>query len=571
MAGLSHMNESVDLADEIIAAWNAPKDGHPRTYALMGPNGAGKSRQLITIRDSLAKRGVPAFLLPPQRQMAQIAATSGYHRGALVLRGSTVEENWNEIIKWIFSPQQQHLQQSGSGVAFSLILGALFDHIASTTRTVNATQMRALWEWHEHQTRSEPPRLSPSEPLRSLERKLGEILDYEVKISVPAPTSPSSAAEISFRRSDGTPFLVSGLSSGEQQILLISTFLLGSTADRFVFLVDEPELYLNEALASRIWERFEAAFPNAVFLYATHSPTFATRPTIAETYVIGMDGAVEKIDKTVPVPSVVLREIVGTRVQLLRSDACPIFCEDELSKMILKDLFVGQNVLPISLNGWESVVAAVKREGAWERNLRSANPAFCGVIDRDTWSNDEIEGLKAANVFCLPRYDAESLLLDPAIALWSLSTSTGRSIHRDDWTSILVTAATRCRSQTLRDLGKHVQHRQDHILEFDETDHGIRNVRVQPSAALKKTFEDRAEALYAAIAHQDADAILTLFKGKALYKATVSQVLDIYKVRIGTAIQRYREMRTSDDFRSIMRGIPWVSAFRSALEKHLCT
>jgi AAA domain, putative AbiEii toxin, Type IV TA system len=533
----------------------------------MGPNGAGKSRQLITIRESLIKQSVPCFLLPPQRQLTQINITDRYPGAAV--RGNTVEETWSNIVKWIFSPPQQQLQQRGTELLVPPILGALFQHAVALRELEINAQISSLWAWHEDQTRPEPLRLPSSSQLQLIETKLGEILDYEVRIEVPTPPNRSRGIDISFRRKGGSPFHVEQLSSGEQQILLISIFLLGSAIDRFVFLVDEPELYLNEALASRIWEKFEGAFPNAVFLYATHSPAFATRSTITETFVIGMDGAVEKIDKTAPVPSTVLREIVGTRVQLLRSDACPIFCEDELPGMILEDLLSGQNVLPIPVNGCESAVAAVKREGAWERNLRSASPAFCGVIDRDVWSLEETEGFRKANVFCFPRYDAEAVLLDPATACWSLSTSTGHSISRDEWTSIVIATAEDGYPLMLKQLMKHMQRRQDHIIEYDQSGSGITNVRVLPSETLQKAFEDRARVLYSAVAEKDIDGILTMFQGKWLYTQIAAEVGRRYKVRVGPAIQRYRELRTSDAFRHTLRTIPWLVEFHSIIETHL--
>ncbi len=191
------------------------------------------------------------------------------------------------------------------------------------------TSVTNLLEFHDG-TISEKPQRKPK-LVEAVQDTLKEVIGYDAQI-----TRGDRETKITFRRGD-QQFDSAQLSDGEKHLLLASVFLVAEYPGRFIFLVDEPELYLNEARAIDVWESLEAKFPRAVFLYATHNIVFATRPTVDATYLMGLDGNIEQVDRDRPIPSAIIRDIVGTRIQLLRSSATPIFCEDELSKLVLED------------------------------------------------------------------------------------------------------------------------------------------------------------------------------------------------------------------------------------------
>jgi hypothetical protein len=429
-------------------------------------------------------------------------------------------------------------------------------------------QGEELLKFEEGLRPDKPPPLPPN-PLTDLEEKISMIIGRRARVS---GYSDKNVLVLEFAVGNDAYIAPLLLSDGEKQLLLISLFLLGQIEARFAFLVDEPELYLNEALAIRTWEAVEKCFPKAVFLYATHSPAFATRSTVEETYVIGMDRRVERLDRRVPVPASVLREIVSTRVQLLRTDARPLFCEDVLAELILSDLFPPNQVLPVRLSNWETVVSATRRVRGWEM-VTAGGPPCCGVIDRDARDDEEVEKLRQIGVVCFPLYEAESLLLDPKVAIWSLSMS-GLKVAEADYVDLLVRCAEERRDITLKKIAQHISwsHRDEELIRFEPGPAGLISVSLAPLGdEPKNIFSDRAAKLYAAVASRDIQAILKLFKGKCMYRTLQRLLRDERKFALHDAKQRYMDIRSFKGFEQIVGGVEWLTALKVRIEGRLAS
>lgn len=556
------MDTSVSIMDELLRAYN---DGTPRIFALMGPNGSGKSRQLVAIKNALEKTNIPCMFVPPDRNSPR-SVSHEPHTGQRP-SGSTFEELWASTVNvHLVAP----MAGSRMTAPFQYAITNLIKHAILIEREAAANHSAELVAWSQHRTGPPPPPLSQG-PVKAIESKLQQILNYRVEIAAKNHGARYEGIDISFHRGD-LKFGLEGLSSGESQLLLISAFLLSRNADRFVFIIDEPELHFNEALAVSTWESFEACFPKSVFLYATHSPSFATRPSVDRPLIIGMNQKIEAVERQSPINPTIMSAIVGARIQVLRDAKHPIFCEDELHKAVISDLFESANFVPIMLHNCDSVLSAVKGEGAW-KTLRSGGPKCCGVRDRDTLTTDEAVSLERRGVFCFPRYDMEALLLDPAIALWSLAQA-GYTIPLRDYTSMLVQCAQERRKESLDLIAKRLLSGGKRRVNFDLKDDGTVNetsVNIEFFGEnIRDLFLARAQKAEAAIESGDIDAILTVFRGKTLYASMANLMRSkATKIPFLDPLNRYNHIRAFEGFAEQLSKVEWLTSFRIKIEAYL--
>jgi ABC-type Mn2+/Zn2+ transport system ATPase subunit len=81
-------------------------------------------------------------------------------------------------------------------------------------------------------------------------------------------------------KQNGQTYDVGQLSDGEKQVFLLLADALFVSSDGAMFLVDEPELQLHPRLADTLWTSVERRRPTSKFVYATHSLSFAMRPSV---------------------------------------------------------------------------------------------------------------------------------------------------------------------------------------------------------------------------------------------------------------------------------------------------
>jgi ABC-type multidrug transport system ATPase subunit len=97
----------------------------------------------------------------------------------------------------------------------------------------------------------------------------------------------TSNEQLFVRKDGGTPYSVSSMSEGEKQAFTLLADIAVLTNKRSVFFVDEPELNLHPTLAEKLWTSIEEAYPEDIFVYATHSLSFALRSGVDYIYAIG--------------------------------------------------------------------------------------------------------------------------------------------------------------------------------------------------------------------------------------------------------------------------------------------
>ncbi|MBX9778481.1 MAG: hypothetical protein K2Y71_29255 [Xanthobacteraceae bacterium] len=557
VSAFGHPDNPRILSDAILEVYNLQSAN--RVWALMGPSGAGKSNLLLEAAKIIQAQKVPCFHLPSDRRLNSLVPFGGFSAPAF----KDLDDLWSQIVSAL-SASHPDGSRAIPKTDLSAVLGFLFLQLVVADRSEESRYISELYA-HEKGRVEVKPTKKPS-LVKAAEAKLQTILDC--RITIRDQVGPDSAPDVRVTRGEQT-FDVTALSDGEKQMMLLGLFLMGPpSAQRCVFLVDEPELYLNEAGAVQFWERLEQAFPSAMFVYATHSLVFATRPGVTNALLVAQGRKIEAIN-VLDSPDA-MRQVVGARIQLLRSEKSPVFCEDGLAKLIIGDLFRGrQDIELIALGSWKTVAAAAKGEAGWAY-FRSAGPRFCGIIDRDTRDQNEIAELEARGLFCFPLFETESFLLVPEIATWMLTVAAGTSVSSDEYLDCLVECARSQVGPTLDRVRSHLCHQAMPRLDFAASSKKVDQIAVTAPTSLKKDFEKRAAGLYAALDARDAGAILRLFKGKRLYQALRGRTRTQFNVALPEKPQQqYNQVREHPAFSAIVAGLPWLRDFTERVSRHL--
>jgi energy-coupling factor transporter ATP-binding protein EcfA2 len=361
------------------------------------------------------------------------------------------------------------------------------------------------------------------------------------------------------------------LSDGERQVLYVAVlFLLASRGARTLFLIDEPELHLHEARCIELWEALENRFAECVFVYLTHSVAFATRTSVDRSFVLDIVGSVQELPLHEAISPIVMRDIVGTRIQLLRTDKPPLFCEDNLQRIILTDLF-GDQAESVVVSNSKQVIAAASREEGWKK-VRSGGGVYGGVVDRDMRDEEEAAELEGRGVFVTPFYDAESFILVPELISPYISQLANRAINLCDVGQWICDAAKgRATIVTLKRLASYVSNRYGEVLEYKP---GVAAANIEDSIfvtqneKMRDIFITRAKLIQRAIESGSAKLVL---KSVICKSGLYSEFRKICRTRSGIELlsdpaQQYRAMKvTNDEFIKVSE----INEFRQKTLSHI--
>jgi energy-coupling factor transporter ATP-binding protein EcfA2 len=196
---------------------------------------------------------------------------------------------------------------------------------------------------------------------------------------------------------------ITNMSDGEKQVLLILAEVVILTNERSVFLVDEPELNLHPALAESLWSSVEQAYPDDVFIYATHSLPFAMRGGVETLHILGYG----KVDtNTLWEGAADLKPFLGALPGIIRAKLSLAVEGDETSfdSPFYKWLLGTKDINIVPAGSSTDVIAAANRQGLWRQI--STDVKLRGVIDRDFRTTAQA----SPNVEILEYHEAESYL-----------------------------------------------------------------------------------------------------------------------------------------------------------------
>lgn len=523
----------------------------PRTLrgpvCLLGVNGAGKSRYLSSLERELRGSGRPAMLISAHRDfmgsmkhIPEIPADIGPH----------------QVLEYAAS------QKPGSAPSLTgLIYAALARARASHHRNYSDFKERVT-DWLEAGETGPKP-VPPPDTMKELLADVGGVLGYRLQFTPRDQQRQSASEEELLADVSGSLLPISSLSSGERQILLVAILLFQSSTKHVTILVDEPELHLNEARAIELWESLEAKLQDATFIYATHSVNFATRPGVAHLFTIEPGQTPKEVPASTSVPSSVVRDLVGVRVQIRRSDAIPILCEDSGHALLLEDLIQGKSIQAIAVGGRDRVIGAILARGDYDKVLMD-HPVRFGLVDRDYDTEEQLTALERRGVFALPFNEFESLLLHPQIACSFMYFDDG-PLEESLFKTTLVRAARSTFDQTLQKLKATVEQDFKPSIKYEVGNDSIYatcEVVGDPAEA----FRARAEAIQSAIARADVDDILRLMKGKKLYQHFRRHAQSSGVSVPEKAYDFYRNIREIPRFQDQLQAIPKLAQLKARLE-----
>jgi ABC-type lipoprotein export system ATPase subunit len=559
------------LTDTLATAYNDPSPS--RIFSMMGPNGTGKSRLLSSLALTLRERNIPCLLIPPTRRITPHSAdrpTFRLTRDPLQIPvDSSASPNINALWQQLMTSLLENGDHSGR-TPIDAVLSALIDYCLRIDQSNEDKYRSAIVAYYDDGEQGVKPAREQALSL-SLFAALASIMDCdEVSLGERAAVLDSTRHLSLVFRKNSRKFSATELSDGEKQILILAILLVTNTGKQCVLLVDEPELYLNDARAAELWSKIEAIFAQSIVLYATHNVSFATRPSTSKSWILDLVGNLHDVDLDKPVPSYIMHAIVGARIQLLRVTTPIIFCEDKMHELLFNDLF-GPRYYVIGVGSCRAVIAATEREGAWLQ-VRSEGVPFCGIIDRDAYTDEQVSGLENRRVLCLPFYEAESILLAPAIAHLLLEKTLGTFIEEAEYISWLSTAARTYLGKAIQDTKCFMEYEGRVMLRvvYDDT-HRVKSLDAD-ATKLKTKFKERVDAMVTAAENGSVEDILRLLPGKELYKG-VRQECDRNK---GIKLQEgpeaaYRLMREWPACLPAMKSLAPISELMRKTEKVLGT
>lgn len=219
-------------------------------------------------------------------------------------------------------------------------------------------------------------------------------------------------------RKHGNEYGPTSLSDGEKQVFSILVDIIELTDSKSVLFVDEPELNLNPGLANRLWSSIEALLPEAVFIYATHSVSFAMRETVDHLVVMSnRNENIQEITELGELPRNDQVELLGNIPGLLAQGNTLVVEGHDASfdSIFYHWLLDGIDFSPAAVGGSDDVVSISTREGKWKKITPMVR--LTGIVDRDYKSNKKISELESKDVIVLEQHEAESYLCDPKLLL----------------------------------------------------------------------------------------------------------------------------------------------------------
>jgi ABC-type cobalamin/Fe3+-siderophores transport system ATPase subunit len=463
-----------------------------RITVVLGANGAGKSRLLRSLSDQ------------------------GTTNGGVFIEGL-------RVVQAMRKPRINPLQRAPNN--WTEKLKVTLDRIE---RPPNLNEYVPILEaWVDGGSRGPRPE-RPKHLLKELFRLFEEVFP-EISLD-----QNDQAVITATRRGKG--YTIEHLSDGEKQVFgLLATVVFSEPAKSRIFLVDEPEVFLHPSLADTFWAVVEDHWPDARFVYATHSLAFAMRPVVETVIVLSKPHKPSLVHQSIDgVPSDQLRPFLGAMPAILKKGKAlategkrEAAFDEEFYRWVLDQA----DTAVVPLGSCENVVAATKHVGIWTK--LAPGTLIRGVIDRDYRSDDELQNLGTR---CLPLsyHEAESYLCEPTL-LAELAMTTGTPAEGLSEHAALTELVRHCAEQLHSVAGQRAirQMRRSFDL-FIKPDvfNGMDEMAIvaffkreaEKAAALAGRHAGEVEAIFkrellrcrSAVERSDVAQMLTLFPGKEL-------------------------------------------------------
>lgn len=497
-----------------------------RITVILGANGSGKSKLLRTIRDKHRS----AF--GPERTVTFVEGGRVVPIPAqlkLSPKNVAVYSNYASALRSHRKKRNQKLADRISDALFTLERRNEENKVAHSDAVDAWNQGGRVAAYPE---REEPP----------LDRLFRLYADVFPNLSLTLDESRHLRA-----KRTGNPYSASDLSDGERQALAILADIRMLADANSLILVDEPELNLHPFLASTLWEAIEHDLPQAVFVYATHSISFAMRPSVNCVVALSSTGESVTVDDPSSLDSTELRPFLGSIPAILNAEKVVVVEGDETSFdrefycWVCRGVVEPLAVLPLGSSN--DVAAAATRTGVWERLAPSVRLA--GLVDRDYRSEKQIEWLEEHRCIVLKYHEAESYLCVPEL-LATLAAKLGISeplpserdfleiIHQSAVSLEVKVAAQRTFSRATHTVNIALPRKaliaainDDQLLDLLKKECEAESVKAQEiigGSAVESAFHEERQRVSDALKSRDIEGLLTVFPAKELLHAILRRL-----------------------------------------------
>ena len=202
------------------------------------------------------------------------------------------------------------------------------------------------------------------------------------------------------------------MSDGERSVLyLISQVLCVPQGSKII--IDEPEVHLHGSVIETIWEELEKIRNDCLFIYITHNLNFAAAHFASDTIWVksfnGSSWEYEEINNsdTFPkkFPKNLLFLILGNRRKVLFVEGEKNSWDRALYSILFPNCYV------IACSSCDQVKESTKAFLKNQENFLGYEYEVYGLIDRDYYSDEDIQKLESSNTFALNVAEIENLFL----------------------------------------------------------------------------------------------------------------------------------------------------------------
>lgn len=365
------------------------------SVVFIGANGSGKTRLGVFIDRTLSDKKVEVHriaahrslllnpgVVPPSLEVATNRLRFGHEQGNYVSKGG---------YRWHGKPETALLND------FDHLLSALYAENNEVSVAYRQAQIVAT---------------DASQPPKAKLDKLKEIWET----ILPHRQIVVSAGNLKTRLSgdQGQEYSASDMSDGERVIFyLIGQSLLAQPGTLLIF--DEPEMHINKAVLSRLWDAIESARPDCGFIYITHDVEFASSRHAATKFAVhsyrnlpSEAWEVKAIPEDADIPADVVATIIGSRRSVLFVEGDGGSLDASIYRRIYGDFTV------VSVGSCDHVIHTVK---SFASRPELHHVGCAGLVDADGRTDAEADQLARRGVYRLPVSEVENLLLLPEVFL----------------------------------------------------------------------------------------------------------------------------------------------------------
>lgn len=481
-----------------------------RINIFLGINGSGKSKVLQEIKGNLETFGRKPVIFVEGGRTITINDSLGLDRNSI------------DNFKSVGQAKENHTKKHSSTLSSRLREALLLIDMMGTE--VQLEHSKSVTDWQTNGQSGKCP-LCQELPLLRLFALFEEIFPT-IKLQFDSSLKRMTCVK------NGGQYTPSQLSDGEKQIfsLLADIVILGG--DHRLVIADEPELNLNPGLANRFWNLVENELPNSVFIYGTHSVSFAMRENVERIFVLSnQDENIAEIKNVKEIDAINLAGLLGSIPALLSSSHALVVegKDNSIDTICYRWLLNIKDTEIVAAGGCEDVKAIVNKTGVWD--VMAPSVKLLGIIDRDFKPQSLIDTFKDSKCTILDFHEIESYLCQPTVVV-QVASGIGSMSHIPEESEVIALIKQEFEKDMIQIIARRVFARANIRLGVSIENNLVKNIK-DTNDLEQKLVDASIGELSKATTELGPDAIKNIVKEetdrckKALENGTVDEILAI--------------------------------------------